>query len=71
MHCPPLWRTRVGGEPAAVVDYSYAGGTRRLREWRILHGGRIYGSALIYSGTDVATLDVILAAMQQWTWTTG
>lgn len=63
----PIRRTAVGGTPAFAADFEFQSG-RRLREFRFLHDGALYGAGALYYPADAVTLDTALAALATLRW---
>ena len=63
----PIRRTAVGGKQAFAADFEFQSG-RRLREFRFLHDGVLYGAGVLYYPADTVSLDTALAALATLRW---
>lgn len=62
-------RTKVGGAPGFARDFAIGDDGRRLREFRFVHAGTVYGIGLLYGTGDERGLNTALAAVQSLRWT--
>ena len=63
-----LRRTRIAGMAAATTDRALKG-KQRIRQFRFVHDGVMYGAAVSYYVGDRAGLDTGLAVLASWKWT--
>ena len=63
-----LRRTRIAGMAAATTDRLMKG-KQRIRQFRFVHDGVMYGAAVSYYTGDRAALDTGLAVLASWRWT--